>query len=104
MASNRGYIETVFGFVETCETLSDVEAVMKAISLIVADLGFSSFIVTGLPLLRRPLKPLGSPRLLARRLVRALLLAELLRERSRWAERACDEFPIPVGGRAVPEG
>jgi LuxR family quorum sensing-dependent transcriptional regulator len=58
MASNRGYIETVFGFVETCETLSDVEAVMKAISLIVADLGFSSFIVTGLPLLRRPLKPL----------------------------------------------
>ncbi|MBD2749148.1 LuxR family transcriptional regulator [Microvirga sp. BT688] len=58
MAPNRGYIETVFGFVETWETLSDVEAVMKAISLIVAELGFSSFIVTGLPLLNRPLEPL----------------------------------------------
>jgi LuxR family quorum sensing-dependent transcriptional regulator len=58
MALNRGYIEKVFEFVETCETLSDVEVAMKAISSIVAELGFSSFIVTGLPLLNRPLEPL----------------------------------------------
>jgi LuxR family quorum sensing-dependent transcriptional regulator len=48
----------VFDFVETCETLTSVEAVMRAIRPIVADLGFSSFILTGLPLLNRPLEPL----------------------------------------------
>jgi LuxR family quorum sensing-dependent transcriptional regulator len=48
----------VFEFVETCETLTSVEAVMRAIRPIVADLGFSSFILTGLPLLNRPLEPL----------------------------------------------
>jgi LuxR family quorum sensing-dependent transcriptional regulator len=49
----------VFDFVETCETLTSVAAVMRAIGSIVADLGFSSFILTGLPLLNRPLEPLG---------------------------------------------
>src|SRR3712207_6708488 len=58
MASNRGSIDQVFEFVEVCETLTSVEAVMRAIRPIVADLGFSSFILTGLPLLNRPLEPL----------------------------------------------
>jgi LuxR family quorum sensing-dependent transcriptional regulator len=48
----------VFDFVETCETLTSVEAVMRAIGSIVTDLGFSSFILTGLPLHDRPLAPL----------------------------------------------
>ncbi len=48
----------MFDFVETCETLTSVEAVMRAIRPIVGDLGFSSFILTGLPLLNRPLEPL----------------------------------------------
>jgi LuxR family quorum sensing-dependent transcriptional regulator len=48
----------VFDFVETCEALTSVEAVMRAIRPIVADLGFSSFILTGLPLLNQPLESL----------------------------------------------
>jgi LuxR family quorum sensing-dependent transcriptional regulator len=58
MAPTRGSIEEVFEFVQVCETLTSVEAVMRAIRPIVGDLGFSSFILTGLPLLNRPLKPL----------------------------------------------
>jgi LuxR family quorum sensing-dependent transcriptional regulator len=58
MAPNRGSIDQVFDFVETCETLSSVEAVMRAIRPIVADLGFSSFILTGLPILNQPLESL----------------------------------------------
>jgi LuxR family quorum sensing-dependent transcriptional regulator len=58
MAPNRGYIEQVFEFVETCESLTSVDAVMSAVRSIVAELGFSSFIVTGLPLANRPLEPL----------------------------------------------
>jgi LuxR family quorum sensing-dependent transcriptional regulator len=48
----------VFEFVEICETLTSVEAVLNAIGSIVTDLGFSSIIVTGLPLLSRPMEPL----------------------------------------------
>jgi LuxR family transcriptional regulator, quorum-sensing system regulator BjaR1 len=58
MAPNRGSIEKVFEFVQVCETLTSVEESLKAIRPIVGDLGFSSFILTGLPLLNRPLKPL----------------------------------------------
>jgi LuxR family quorum sensing-dependent transcriptional regulator len=47
-----------FESVEVCEILTSVEECMNAIRLIVADLGFSSFILTGLPLLNRPLEPL----------------------------------------------
>jgi LuxR family transcriptional regulator, quorum-sensing system regulator BjaR1 len=57
MAPNRGSIDQVFEFVEVCETLTSVEECMNAIRPIVADLGFSSFILTGLPLLNRPLEP-----------------------------------------------
>jgi LuxR family transcriptional regulator, quorum-sensing system regulator BjaR1 len=58
MAPNRGSIDQVFEFVEVCETLTIVEECMNAIRPIVADHGFSSFILTGLPLLNRPLEPL----------------------------------------------
>ncbi len=58
MIPNRSYIENVFEFAELCETLTSIEDVVNAISPVVADLAFSSFIVTGLPLLNRPLEPL----------------------------------------------
>ncbi|GEO12927.1 helix-turn-helix transcriptional regulator [Microvirga aerophila] len=58
MAPNCGSIDQVFEFVEVCETLTSFEECMHAIRPIVADLGFSSFILTGLPLLNRPLEPL----------------------------------------------
>jgi LuxR family quorum sensing-dependent transcriptional regulator len=58
MAPNRGSIDQVFEFVEVCETLTSVEECMNTIEPIVADLGFSSFILTGLPLWNRPLEPL----------------------------------------------
>jgi LuxR family quorum sensing-dependent transcriptional regulator len=58
MASSGGSIDQVFEFVEVCETLTSVEECMNAINPIVADLGFSSFILTGLPLLNQSLEPL----------------------------------------------
>ena len=58
MAPTRGCIESVFEFVAACEALPSVDAVMDAIRSAVAELGFSSFIVTGLPLLNGPLEPL----------------------------------------------
>jgi LuxR family quorum sensing-dependent transcriptional regulator len=57
MALNRSYIQKVFEFAELCETLTSIEEVMNAINPVVADLAFSSFIVTSLPLLNRPLEP-----------------------------------------------
>jgi LuxR family quorum sensing-dependent transcriptional regulator len=58
MASRHLYIERVFDFAERCQDLACTEAVMADLQAIVADLGFSSFIVTGLPLPNRPLEPL----------------------------------------------
>src|SRR5918997_4734695 len=58
MAPNRGYIDKVFEFAELCETLASVEGVVNAINPVVADLAFSLFIMTGLPLPDRPLEPL----------------------------------------------
>jgi hypothetical protein len=79
MAPNRGSIDQVFEFVEVCETLNSVEECMNTIEPIVADLGFSSFVLTGLPLLNRPPGAPCSSRLLAQRLDGALLITELLR-------------------------
>ena len=58
MAPNRGYIDKVSEFAELCETLTSVEGVVNAINPVVADLAFSLFIMTGLPLPDRPLEPL----------------------------------------------
>jgi hypothetical protein len=58
MASSHLYIERVFDFVERCQDLTSTDAVMEELQSIVAELGFSSFIVTGLPLPNRPLEPL----------------------------------------------
>ena len=58
MAPNRGSIDQVFELVEVCETLTSVEDCMNVVKPIVAGLGFSSFILTGLPLLKRPLENL----------------------------------------------
>ncbi|MCB5174802.1 MULTISPECIES: helix-turn-helix transcriptional regulator [Microvirga] len=58
MAFRHHYIERVFDFVERCRELASADAVMRELQATVADLGFSSFIVTGLPLPNRPLEPL----------------------------------------------
>ncbi|WP_230531130.1 helix-turn-helix transcriptional regulator [Microvirga roseola] len=58
MASNRGHFETVFEFVEACESLTRIDAVLAAVQSMAEPLGFSSFIITGLPLPNRPLEPL----------------------------------------------
>lgn len=58
MAFRRRYIERVFDFVERCQDLTSLHAVMRELQSIIVDLGFSSFIVTGLPLPNRPLEPL----------------------------------------------
>jgi LuxR family transcriptional regulator, quorum-sensing system regulator BjaR1 len=58
MALNNNSFEKVFEFVETCEKLTDVDGVLAAVKEIAEPFGFSSFIITGLPLPNRPLDPL----------------------------------------------
>jgi LuxR family transcriptional regulator, quorum-sensing system regulator BjaR1 len=58
MAPNTSSFETVFDFVETCEDLTSVDAVLSAVKRVAEPFGFSSFIITGLPLPNRPLEPL----------------------------------------------
>jgi hypothetical protein len=58
IAPSRSSIDQVFEFVGVCETLTSVEAIMDSIGSLVADLGFSSVIVTSLPLMNRPMEPL----------------------------------------------
>lgn len=58
MATNNGSFEKVFEFVETCGSLTSVDAVLVAVKSIAEQFGFSSFIITGLPLPNRPLDPL----------------------------------------------
>ena len=50
--------EAVFRFVETCDSLESVDDVLIALRGETDRLGISSFIVTGLPLPKRPLEPL----------------------------------------------
>ena len=50
--------ESIFRFVESCDTLTTVDAVMVALRTETERLGISSFIITGLPLPKRPLEPL----------------------------------------------
>jgi LuxR family quorum sensing-dependent transcriptional regulator len=50
--------EAVFNFVETCDALASVDAVLSALRKETDRLGISSFIITGLPLPKRPLEPL----------------------------------------------
>ena len=50
--------ESVFRFVETCDALASVDEVLIALRTETDQLGISAFIVTGLPLPKRPLEPL----------------------------------------------
>ena len=47
-----------FDFVEGLDSLSEVDEILAALKDAAEQLGFASFIVTGLPLPKRPLKPL----------------------------------------------
>jgi LuxR family quorum sensing-dependent transcriptional regulator len=58
MVKHPGYADTAFAFVEQVEALRDGPAILEALKAAVGELGFSSFIVTGLPLPNRPLEPL----------------------------------------------
>jgi LuxR family quorum sensing-dependent transcriptional regulator len=58
MVRNPRYAQIAFDFVDKVDTLRDGQSILEALKAAVGELGFSSFIITGLPLPNRPLEPL----------------------------------------------
>ena len=58
MPRNPRYAEIAFDFVESVQGLADADAVLAELKAAGDQLGFSFFIMTGLPLPNRPLEPL----------------------------------------------
>lgn len=58
MTAHESFDEIAFDFVERIDDVATADEVLAALKSVVERLGFSSFIVTGLPLPNRPLEPL----------------------------------------------
>jgi LuxR family quorum sensing-dependent transcriptional regulator len=58
MVRNPNYAQIAFDFVDAVAALQDGSSILKALKTAAGQLGFTSFIVTGLPLPNRPLEPL----------------------------------------------